>query len=118
MIGPLAFLLAAAVVAVVVLIALLGWGGQLSLRRRLCLALIGAGIVWAGPARFLGHPAGMGDLMLLAGLLGLLVDLHGPSLWKKANGLDGRIDGRVDLQRAFGAAASRPSARRAEPRPR
>jgi hypothetical protein len=51
-------ILGALIVAVIAVVALLGWGGLLSLTQRLGLASIGAGILWAGPARaWAGSPA-------------------------------------------------------------
>ncbi|PHY13393.1 hypothetical protein CSW58_06080 [Caulobacter sp. B11] len=87
--------LAAAVVLMIATIALLGWGGVLSQAQRLGLAAVAAGIAWAGPGRALGRGPGLGDLLMLLGLVVYLAATYGPALFHKADGLDGVTDGRI-----------------------
>lgn len=125
MFGLLSTLLAAAVVLMVFLIALLGWGGRIRTLERVGLCMMAAGLLWAGPARFLGQPAGLGDLMFLAGLLTLLWAIYGRAVWNRADALDGQADGRVNVvmlhqgeavTRSSFAKAARPVARGKPPR--
>lgn len=86
--------LAAAIVALVVLVALFGWAGRVSLPQRLGLCLIAAGILWAGPDRIQGHPPGLGDLLMLLGVLVYGLAVYGRQLRDHADRMDGRLDGR------------------------
>jgi len=95
----LAGLLAAANVAVIVLVAVLGWGGALSLAKRLGLSTLAAGIVWAAPARAIAGAVCLGDVMVWAGLLAYLLDAHGRRIFQTVDALDGASDGRVGRPR-------------------
>ena len=101
MIAALSFVLAATVVAMIVIIALTGWGGPLHCARRVGLTMVGAGLLWAGPGRFAGQPPGLGDLLMLSGLVLHLGAVYGPRLWQRVDRLDGRPDGRLRLRRPF-----------------
>lgn len=67
------------VIGLIVLVAVLD---RLKLPRwqRWGLCLTGAGLVGAAPGRFLAHPPGVFDLMMLVGLLVYLAALYGPAL--------------------------------------
>lgn len=106
MIGALAALAALAVVAMAVAVSLLGWGGKVGTAQRLGLCLMTAGLVWAAPARFLGHAASLGDLAFLIGLGLYIWSIHGPEIWRSLDGLDGVRDGWIGsaLDRSPGAA--------------
>lgn len=95
MIGWLSLMASAAVVVLVVLTALMGWAGRLKRSQRISLCAMAAGLLWAGPARFLGYAPGIGDLMFVFGLLGHLWDVYGPALLIKADSLDGQVDGKL-----------------------
>lgn len=95
----LAGALAAANVAVIVLVAVLGWGGALSLAHRLGLSILAAGIVWAAPARAAVGAIGPGDAMLFGGLLTYLLAAHGRRIFQTVDALDGASDGRVGRPR-------------------
>lgn len=95
MIAVLSAIAALAVVAVVVLASLLGWAGRVSCIQRTSLCVMAAGLVWAGPARFLDQPPGLGDLMFVSGLAVHLAALYGRALWRKIDSLDGVLDGRI-----------------------
>lgn len=88
-------ILGGAIVLIIAFVALLGWGGLLSLSQRLGLAAIAAGIVWAGPGRALGREPGLGDALMLLGLLVYLASTYGPRLFLRLDGLDGKVDGKV-----------------------
>lgn len=79
--------LGALIVAVIVVVALLGWGGSLTLSQRLGLAGVAAGIVWAGPGRALGREPGLGDALLLMGLLVYLLATYGRALLRRLDTL-------------------------------
>ncbi|PLR28161.1 hypothetical protein SGCZBJ_03900 [Caulobacter zeae] len=79
--------LGALIVTVIVVVALLGWGGSLSMSQRLGLAAIAAGIVWAGPGRALGREPGLGDALLLLGLLVYLLASYGGALLRRLDTL-------------------------------
>jgi hypothetical protein len=74
MISIFSAIMAAVVVALVVLKGLLGQGPK---AQRIALCMIGAGIVWAGPTRFLGMSPGLGDLLLVSGIAAHIIALHG-----------------------------------------
>lgn len=82
MIAFLAAVVSLAVVATVVTKGVLGWGGAINLPQRIGLCLMGAGLVWAGPSRFLDRPPGLGDLIFVVGIAVHVVATHGPSLWE------------------------------------
>lgn len=88
-------IIAAAVVGMIVLIALMGWGGMMKRLERIGLFLMGAGLLWAGPVRLLGGGVGPGDLLFVLGLFLHLWALYGPSLWLRADAVDGKVDGKV-----------------------
>lgn len=96
MIALLAALAAVGVVATIIMV-VHGWAGRLTRVVRLALCLMGAGLAWAGPARFLGYGPGLGDLIFIAGVGLHLAALYGPALWRRADGLDGAVDGRISL---------------------
>lgn len=98
MIAVLAGLVAALIVAVVILL-MIGWGERLSCTQRVGLCAMTAGLTWAGPARFLGHPAGLADLLFVAGILVSLLATHGRAIWRHADALDGAVDGRIGRRR-------------------
>ncbi len=91
--------LAALIVGTVVLVALMGWGGPLRLVQRIGLLGVAGGMAWAGPGRWAGEPLGLGDLVLLASLLGFLISTFGPALLAHADAADGAADGRVSWPR-------------------
>lgn len=95
MITVVSILLAGAVVAVIVVVALLGWGGEVGAVQRFGLCAIAAGLAWAGPARALGVEPGLGDLLFLAGLLAYLLSRYGLPIFRRLDRLDGRADGRI-----------------------
>lgn len=97
MIALLSATIAAAVVAGVLLVALLDRRTPMPRGERLGWCMVAGGLVWAGPARFLGQPAGLGDLLFLAGVLVVLLAVHGAAMLKKADALDGRVDGRIGV---------------------
>lgn len=90
-----ASIIAAAVVGMIVLIALLGWGGMMKRLERIGLFMTGAGLLWAGPVRMLGGAVSLGDLIFVLGLGLHLWALYGPALCRRADALDGAADGRV-----------------------
>lgn len=85
----------AGLIAMVVVVLMIGWGGRLTCAQRVGLCTMTAGLVWAGPSRFLGHPPGLGDLVFVSGILISLVATHGRAIWRTADGLDGVLDGRI-----------------------
>lgn len=91
----LSIFLGGAIVLIIAFVALLGWGGLLTLSQRLGLAAIAAGIVWAGPGRALGREPGLGDALMLLGLLVYLASTYGLRLFLRLDGLDGKVDGRL-----------------------
>jgi hypothetical protein len=95
----LAGALAAANVAVIVLVAVLGWGGALSIAHRLGLSSLAAGIVWAAPARAVAGAVGPGDVLLFGGLLAYLLAAHGRRIFHTVDALDGAADGRIGRPR-------------------
>lgn len=110
MIAVLSVAVGLAIVSMVVLVSLMGWGGATGRVQRVSLCVMAAGLVWAGPARLFGQPPGLGDLMFVCGIAVHLATVYGPRIWRRAAALDGVDDGRVDFNRARGP-------RRAEPRP-
>lgn len=97
MIAMLSAVLAAAIVGGVLLVGLFDRRSPMPRAQRLGWCLTAAGLIWAGPARFLGQPAGIADLLFLLGVLVVLLSLHGGAMLKKADALDGRMDGRLGV---------------------
>ncbi len=91
----LSAVVSAAIVILICLAGIMGWTGRAGRLDRIGLCVMGAGLVWAGPARALDQPAGLGDLLFVSGLLLHLWAVYGPGLWQKADGLDGKVDGIV-----------------------
>lgn len=90
-------LAAFAVVGIVVLAALCGWGEARSLGQRLGLCGLAAGLVAAGIDRALMRPVGWGDLLFLGALALYLAFTYVPAILRRADALDGVIDGRISL---------------------
>ena len=99
MISALSLIAGLTVVAMVVLTAVVGWGGAVGRWQRVGLCLTGAGLVWAGPARLLGYSSGLGDLLFLIGLAIHLTAIYGHAWWRRVDGLDGNVDGRISRPR-------------------
>lgn len=97
MIAVLSVAVGLAIVAMVVLTALMGWGGPTSRVQRVSLCVMAAGLTWAGPARLFGQPPGLGDLMFVGGIAVHLATIYGPRIWRRAAALDGVDDGRIDF---------------------
>ena len=95
MIAWVASIIASAVVGMIVLIALMGWGGMMKRLERIGLFMMGAGLAWAGPVRLLGGAVSPGDLIFVLGLLLHLWALYGPALRLRADAMDGTVDGKV-----------------------
>lgn len=94
---------AVAIVAVVVAVALLGWAGRLSRLERVGLCILAAGLLWAGPTRFLAKPGpGLPDLVFLVGVALLLGATYGRAVVAHLDALDGRADGRLAGRRRWG----------------
>lgn len=72
-------LAAAATIAVVVLVAVFDWA-HASRAERLALGSIAGGMVWAAPSRFAAGGLTLGDLLLLAGVLALVLLTYGRRL--------------------------------------
>lgn len=96
MIAVLSVALGIAVVVMVVLISLMGWGGPVGRVQRISLLVAATGLTWAGPARLFGHPPGAGDLMFVGGIVVHLATVYGPAIWRRAAALDGVDDGRLE----------------------
>lgn len=107
---------AAAIVALVVLVALCGWAGRIGVTQRIGLSLIASGLLWAGPGRFQGHPPGLGDLLMLVGVLVYALAVYGRQLADHLDAVDGRLDGRIALDPAAMAQAFRQATARARNR--
>lgn len=95
MIMIVSMLLGGLVVAVVLVVALLGWGGKVGPIQRYALCALAAGLAWAGPARALGMAPGPGDLLFLAGLVVYLLATYGPPIFRHVDALDGNRDGQI-----------------------
>ena len=119
MIAVLSLVVGLAIVAMVVLTALMGWGGPTNRVQRVSLCVMAAGLAWAGPARLFGQPPGLGDLMFVGGIAVHLATVYGPRIWRRFAALDGEDDGRVDFSRARGPrpAAPHPTGPAPAPRP-
>jgi hypothetical protein len=83
------------VVATIVLAAVLGGGGIMSLAQRLGLCAVAAGIVGAGVGRAAQAPVGWFDALFVGGLAVYLAASYGPAIRRRADAADGREDGRV-----------------------
>lgn len=99
LIQVLSLIAGAVVAAMVVLTAIIGWGGDVGRWRRIGLCLTGASLVWAGPSRLLGYPSGIGDLLFLVGLGVHLTALYGRAWRRRIDALDGVVDDRTALLR-------------------
>ena len=97
MMGLISAVLAACVVGVVLLIVLFDRRTAPPRGQRIGLSMMAAGLLWAAPARMMGGAPGLGDLVFLLGLLILLLALYGGPLARRADALDGRIDGRLGV---------------------
>lgn len=96
MIAVICAMLGGAIILTVVAVAVLGWAGRLTRLERVGLYILAAGLLWAGPGRFLSQPGpGLGDLLFLAGIGTLLVSIYGRALIAHIEGMDGRQDGRL-----------------------
>jgi len=93
MLAQMLSLLAAVLLLTVLCLLLLGWGGLLSLRQRIGIALFAAGFVLAAIPRFQGRPPGWGDFIMLAGLLLYFGTTYAPKIIRHVDGLDGTVDG-------------------------
>ena len=94
MIAALCAIVGGLVIALLFAVALVGWGGPLPRLQRWALLMLLAGLVWAAPSRWLGLPPGLGDLMMLTGLLLYIGSQYGAALRIKVDALDGMVDGR------------------------
>lgn len=92
-------LLACALVAIVGLAAVLGWGGPMTRAQRLGLCGAAAGLVGAGIGRAAQAPVGWFDALFLAGLVLYLAATYGRAIWSRADRCDGVTDGRIRLPR-------------------
>lgn len=96
MIAVICAMLGGAIILTVVAVAVLGWAGLVPTGQRAGLYILAAGLLWAGPGRFLSQPGpGLGDLLFLAGIGTLLVSIYGRALIEHIEGMDGRQDGRL-----------------------
>ncbi len=86
--------LVAAIVTIVVLVALLDWA-HAPRGERVALTTIAAGLVWAAPGRFAAGGVGLGDLVLLGGVLALVLITYGRRVARHADQVDGKVDGRA-----------------------
>lgn len=87
------------IVGVVVMAALVGWGGAMTTLQRLGLCGLAAGLVGAGVDRALQRPVGLFDVLFLAALLLYLLASYGPAIARRADAFDGAVDGRLTLHR-------------------
>ena len=90
-------MIAAAILVVTVCLLLVGWGGLLTRLQRLGLAMFASGLVLAAIPRFNGHPPGLGDVLMLAGLVLFFGATYGPKILCHVDGLDGAVDGRARI---------------------
>lgn len=84
---------AGAVVGLVTLAAVMGWGGAMTTLQRLGLCATAAGLVGAGAGRAAQSPVGWFDVLFLAGLALYLGRTYGPAIWRRADAVDGLADG-------------------------
>lgn len=85
----------AALIVTAVAALLLGWGERLNLLQRLGLCALAAGMAAAAPGRWSAGGVGWGDVLFLAGILAALVGTHGAAAYRRADALDGVLDGRI-----------------------
>lgn len=85
----------AVVIALLLVVAVVGWTGPVSRVERAGLLVTVAGLCWAGPARYLGEPPGLGDILFLVGLALLVWARHGAAVFGALDRLDGAADGRI-----------------------
>jgi len=95
----LAGLAGAVIVALVVLAAVMGWGGQMSRTLRLGLCAMAAGLVGAGVGRAMQAPVGWFDVLFLGGLVVYLGRSYGAAILSHADACDGAADGRLNFHR-------------------
>lgn len=96
-----AALLAAGLVAIVMLSAVLGWGGPMTTAQRLGLCATAAGLVGAGIGRAMQGPVGWFDVLFLAGLVLYLGATYGRAIRARADAADGAPDGHIRMPRRF-----------------
>lgn len=82
-------------VGIVILAAVMGWGGEMSRTLRLGLCAMAAGLVGAGVSRAMQAPVGWFDVLFLVGLVVYLARTYGPAILKRADECDGVADGRI-----------------------
>lgn len=87
------------VVAVIVMAAVLGWGGRIGVLQRVSLCSLAAGLVGAAADRALQRPVGWFDVLFLIGLALYLARSYGPAIVHHADAADGAVDGRFDFPR-------------------
>lgn len=95
----LAAVLAAAIVGIILLASVVGWGARVSCWQKRGLLMAAACVVIVMPGRLLTHEVGLGDAALLGGMETYLWARHGKHILKRADGLDGAVDGRIGLPR-------------------
>jgi hypothetical protein len=89
---------------IAVICAVLGWAGLVPTGQRAGLYILAAGLLWAGPTRFLAKPGpGLPDLVFLVGVALLLGATYGRAVVAHLDALDGRADGQVGWRRRWGA---------------
>lgn len=93
----LAGLAGGAVVGIVILAAVMGWGGEMSRTLRIGLCAMAAGLLGAGIGRAVQAPVGWFDVLFLVGLAVYLARTYGPAILKRADECDGVADGRLHL---------------------
>lgn len=81
--------LAAAVVGVILLAAVAGWGARVTRWQERGLLITAVGIVIGAYDRLLSRPVGIGDVALFGGLLLYLVARHGKHILRRADHFDG-----------------------------
>lgn len=88
-------MIAVGILVLTVCLLLVGWGGLLSRLQRLGLAMFASGLVLAAIPRFTGHPPGLGDVLMLTGLVLFFAATYGPKILQHVDGMDGVIDNSV-----------------------
>lgn len=91
--------LAGALVAIVTLAAVMGWGGPMTRPQRLGLCAAAAGLVGAGIGRAMQGPVGWFDGLFLGGLVLYLAATYGAAILRRADRCDGVADGRIRMPR-------------------
>lgn len=95
----LAGLAGAVVVGLVVLAAVMGWGGQMSRTLRVGLCAMAAGLVGAGVGRAMQAPVGWFDVLFLGGLVVYLGRSYGAAILHHADACDGAAAGHLEFHR-------------------